>query len=415
MRSHAGARERPGVRRLLDAARIAVDMDASLVSLHEDGAEVVLACSSRTGLARDVVGRRTPLPETYCGQVAAGRLAPWVPDARADPVAASLAVTRSRGIGSYVGAPLRGGHGEVVGMLCCISRAPDDRLGPTAVAVLETLALALSAELDLDAAPAPGTPAPDEASAPRRPPVSVVDHHRGVLALARGEGLRVEFEPLVDLARGRVRAFVPRCRTEDPALGPSEDAVAAAGRHGLALEVERACLSAVLAHQGQQPRGAALAVGVSAQLLRRPGVVEDLVDHVPGGLWVAVDPGGASADARLHEAARRLRTAGAVLAVDGTGSPSASLVDALRLQPHLVSVTAAVLDGLAGASLRPHLVASLLAVTRSVGARLVARDVATPAQRAQLRDLGVPLGRGPAVGPVGPLPPGDPPGSGTSR
>lgn len=416
MSAHVGARARPEVRRLLDAARIAVDMDTSVLTVHEDDVEVVLASSSRTGLGRDAVGRRTPLADTCCGQVLAGRLAPWVPDASADAVAAGLRAVRCSSFGSYVGAPLRSADGAVVGMLCCISRAPDPRVGPRSAAVLTSLALALVVELGLDA-PAAGDRAPAAAQEGRPgeravpaagadgepPPVSGVDHHRAVLALARAEDLDTTFEPVVELAGGGVRAWAPRCRPVDPALGDAVDAVRAAGRHGLAVEVELACLRAALEHQGRQPRGTALAVVTSSALLRRPGVVDLLVEHVPGGLWVGIH-GGGRADAPLHEAARRLRAAGAVLAVDAAGSPSANLVDALRLRPHLVGVSAHALDGLAGAALRPGLVEALLAVTRSVRTRLVAHDVATPAQRAQLRDLGVPLGRGPAVGLARPFP-----------
>lgn len=407
MSALSSARRRPEVRRLLDAARIAVDMDSSLLTVHEGDVEVVLATSSRSGLARDAVGRRTPLSETYCGQVLAGRMAPWIPDARADPVAAASVPARELGVGSYVGAPMHDDAGAVVGMLCCISRAPDARVGPTSVAVLESLALALAAELGFTAAPPQQSPArPRERAAARRESlVSGVEHHRAVRALARGDGLEVDFEPVVSLVGGQVRAWVAHYRAVDPALDPPCDALQAAGRHGLAVEVENTCLRAALEHQGRQPGGTALAVGVTSRLLQREGVVEQLLEHARGGLWVRVDHGGAPADATLLEGARRLRDAGAVLAVDGARSPSANLVDALRLRPHLVGVSARALHG-AGDGLRPGLVEALLAVTRSVGARLVASDVATPAHRTQLRDLGVPLGRGPAVGDPGPLPPG---------
>lgn len=404
MSAHAGARARPEVRRLLDAARIAVDMDASLVTLHEGDEEVFVATSSRSALLRGAAGRRTPLADTICGQVVAGRLPRWIPDAGADPLASVLPVTRAHGIGSYVGTPLHDDDGHVAGMLCCLSRAPDDRIGPGTPAVLESLASALSVELGL----AHRVAEPPAAVAPRPPALSSVDHHRAVLSLARGDDVDVLFEPVVDLATDRPRAFAAAFRA--PACHGA-DVGAVVGAHGLAEEVELACLRRALDHQGRQPRGTALAVAVSRALLRRPGVVDLLLDHVRSGLWVAVghgpDADWAAHEGAAHEGARRLRAAGAVLAVDGAGTPSAGLVDALRLGPPLVSVSAPALDGARGGEdVRPELVRALLAVTRSVGARLVVRDVATTRQLDALRALGVPLARGSALGGPAPLPPG---------
>ncbi|MEJ5868612.1 EAL domain-containing protein [Pseudokineococcus sp. 5B2Z-1] len=404
MSAHAGARERPEVRRLLDAARIAVDMDASLVTLHEGLDEVAVATSSRSAMLRGAAGRRTPLADTICGQVVAGRLPRWIPDAGADPLASILPVTRAHDIGSYVGTPLHDDDGHVAGMLCCLSRAPDDRIGPDAPAVLESLASALSVALGLARRPAtaPAT-APPVAAPSRGAPLSSFEHHRAVLSLARGEDVDALFEPVVDLATDRPRAFAATFRAPACHGAAVGDVV---GAHGLAEDVELACLHRALAHQGRQPPGTALAVAVSRGLLQRPGVLDLLLDHAGSGLWVAVGHGAAD-DGATYERARRLRAAGAVLAVDGAGTPSSGLVDALRLGPPLVSVCAATLErakGGGGADVRPELVRALLAVTRSVGARLVVRDVTSPDQLDALRSLGVPLARGSAVGAPATLP-----------
>ncbi|GAA2025041.1 EAL domain-containing protein [Pseudokineococcus marinus] len=404
MSAHPGARDRPEVRRLLDAARIAVDMDASLVTLHDGLEEVAVATSSRSALLRGAVGRRTPLTDTICGQVVAGRLPRWIPDAGADPIASVLPVTRAHGIGSYVGTPLHDDDGHVAGMLCCLSRAPDDRIGPDAPAVLESLASALSVALGLARRPAAAPEAsPPVADASRGAPPSALEHHRAVLSLARGEDVDVLFEPVVDLATDRPLAFAAAFRAAACRGAAVGDVV---GAHGLAGDVELACLHRALEHQGRQPPGTALAVAVSRSLLQRPGVVDLLLEHARSGLWVAVGHGAAD-DGATYERARRLREAGAVLAVDGAGTPSSGLVDALRLGPPLVSVCAPALDhaeDAGGADAQPDLVRALLAVTRSVGARLVVRDVTTAAQLEALRSLGVPLARGAAVGGPAPLP-----------
>jgi GAF domain-containing protein len=63
-----------------------------------------------------------------------------IPDVSVQPVASSLAVTESIGIGAYVGAPIRRADGTPAGMLCCISRSPQPDLDQGSLRMLELLA-----------------------------------------------------------------------------------------------------------------------------------------------------------------------------------------------------------------------------------------------------------------------------------
>ena len=95
----------------------------------------------RTRRARAGGGHaRLPLSGSFCSRVLDGRFPRLIPDARDVPEAALLDVTAELHIGAYVGVPLLGPTGAVVGMLCAIDGEPCPDLDERDVAALRLLA-----------------------------------------------------------------------------------------------------------------------------------------------------------------------------------------------------------------------------------------------------------------------------------
>lgn len=85
-------------------------------------------------------GGALPRDEGFCQHMLA-RGGPWVvPDAAADPIAASVPVRTIGDFGAYIGVPVRRPDGREYGSLCCISHDPQPDLGERDAAVLEALA-----------------------------------------------------------------------------------------------------------------------------------------------------------------------------------------------------------------------------------------------------------------------------------
>jgi serine phosphatase RsbU (regulator of sigma subunit) len=92
--------------------------------------------------------RRTPLSHSFCQHVVRTRAPLAIADARVDPLVWENLAIRDLDVVAYLGVPLVGAEGEVVGSLCAIDGRPREWTG-TEVAVLQDLADACSSELQL--------------------------------------------------------------------------------------------------------------------------------------------------------------------------------------------------------------------------------------------------------------------------
>jgi PAS domain S-box-containing protein len=133
--------------RLADLASRLLDAPASQVSLLTD----VQLIAAGSGLAPGTVRSEGPLEESLCTVTAAGTGPLVVPDARTDQRVRDLPPVSSRQVGAYLGMPLTGHGGLVIGALCVFGPEPrawseDDittlrQLADSAVTELELSAL----------------------------------------------------------------------------------------------------------------------------------------------------------------------------------------------------------------------------------------------------------------------------------
>lgn len=234
-------------------------------------------------------------------------------------------------------------------------------------------------------------------------------HRRQILAdvdraLAPG-ALRADYQPIVELATGRVMGYEALARFEiEPRRSPDRW-FAAAEEAGLREELELAAVRAAYSDFEALPPSAYLSLNLSpgtlvADRLRRavatladPRIVVEVTEHA------AVDD-----YAALERALGPIRSAGGRLAVDDAGAGFASLRHILRLRPDIIKLDVELTRGIEADRGFRSLAAALVAFGAEMSITLVAEGIETRSQRDALLSLGVHGGQGWHFGPPGPLP-----------
>lgn len=217
-------------------------------------------------------------------------------------------------------------------------------------------------------------------------------------------GPDVAFQPVVDLRRMRLVGVEALAR-----FGPRrpDDWLADAHAVGLGVRAELAVvLSAVRRAAdpaGGLPEGVRLWVNTSPQVLCAPELTE-VVRSSPVPLTLELTEHARVADyGPLHEAADRLRDAGAHLAVDDVGAGYSSFRHVLRLRPEAIKMDMSITRGVEHDPARMELVRALVRMAHQLGALLVAEGVETRAELDALLAVGVAAAQGFYLARPGPL------------
>ncbi|MBP1704791.1 MAG: diguanylate cyclase/phosphodiesterase with sensor(s) [Chloroflexi bacterium] len=226
-------------------------------------------------------------------------------------------------------------------------------------------------------------------------------------AVERGE-LRLHYQPLVDLATGKVTGHESLVRWQHPARGllPPADFIPLAEETGLIAGIgEWVLAEACRQNRAWQiaradARGLTVSVNLSAHQFTR----HDLFDRVAE---VLDRTGLAAADLELEitesvamsagdataTTLRRLHEQGVRLVLDDFGTGYSSLSYLARLPLHMVKVDRAFVAGLPGAA-NEAIIGAVVSLARGLGIKVTAEGIERPAELAAIRALGCDLGQG---------------------
>jgi EAL domain-containing protein (putative c-di-GMP-specific phosphodiesterase class I) len=211
-----------------------------------------------------------------------------------------------------------------------------------------------------------------------------------------GIGLRAVYQPIVDLARGVVVGYEALTRFQGYPVRSPEPWFAAAHRHGCGAELQAAALRAGLSERAGLPRNCFLTVNVGPEVLSEPvirqvwadegdlrGLVVELTEHF------AIDDYG-----RLEPDLNRLRSAGALIAIDDAGSGYAGLAHLLALRPAMIKLDRALVRDVDRDEAKRALVEMVGTFAGRIDAWLLAEGIERAGELEALAALEVPLAQG---------------------
>jgi EAL domain-containing protein (putative c-di-GMP-specific phosphodiesterase class I) len=220
-----------------------------------------------------------------------------------------------------------------------------------------------------------------------------------IQALIDGFGLDVAFQPIVDLASGRVVGAEALARFRDPEGNaiPTERCFLDAHAVDLGVALELSVIRRALeCEHVRLPEGRYLALNVSPAVLEhddlafeiaahrtnRPLVVE-ITEHQPVEDYVALS---ASLD--------RLRALGVRVAVDDVGSGFASFRHVTRVNPDILKLDRTLVCGIDDDPVRQSLAAAIVSFASDVGAVVVSEGIESESELCCLKSLSVGCGQG---------------------
>jgi EAL domain-containing protein (putative c-di-GMP-specific phosphodiesterase class I) len=362
---------------VLAGLRQRLGFDVTFVGQFQEGHRIVRAVDS--GLQKDVleVGCTDPMEESYCARVADGRLPEFVRDARAQPSVQALPATRTLPIGTHLSVPIRYSDGDVFGTLCGFTLVPDPAIQARDLGVMRLVARLLGRFLEADRLPAGDR---DQV----RADVDDVIH---------AGGPSVVYQPVRDLVSMEVVGFEALSRFDGGGLPDAWFARAATV--GMGVELELAAVRQALAGLPDVPRGAYLAVNLSAAAVCSDQLPDALGEVDLSSVVVELtEQTGVPDYAEMRERVRWIRGRGGRLAIDDAGAGYAGLQRILEMSPDVIKLDRALVHHVAEDQARQALVSAMVFFARRTGATLVAEGVETLAEVDVLRDLGVPLGQG---------------------
>jgi EAL domain-containing protein (putative c-di-GMP-specific phosphodiesterase class I) len=212
--------------------------------------------------------------------------------------------------------------------------------------------------------------------------------------------LRMNFQPIIDTARGTVAGYESLARFGGPPHASPEHWFAVAHAAGVGAELEARAVRTALRARSAMPPNCFLSVNVGPDALLAAQVGEAFADAGDlRGVVVEITEQSAVADYdALLTALAPLRAAGARLAVDDAGAGFASLKHITMLRPDFVKVDRDLVAGIDIDETKAAVVEALGLFTSRLDAWLIAEGVETTTELDRLLSLGVPLAQGFGLG-----------------
>ncbi|MGH2949043.1 MAG: GGDEF domain-containing phosphodiesterase, partial [Solirubrobacteraceae bacterium] len=215
--------------------------------------------------------------------------------------------------------------------------------------------------------------------------------------LLRGEAaIRPVFQPMLELATGRVCGYEALARIEGDPVRRPDQWFAQAHRCGLGSELEAVALRAALAVPGR-PAGTFLALNVSPRALVAPQVADALPDDLSGVVIELTEHELFAADEALEARLAQLRRRGARVALDDAGAGYAGLQQLIRVAPDILKIDRSLVHGAHSDASRYALLEALITFAGTTGAAVCGEGVEDLADLRALADLDATYAQGYAL------------------
>lgn len=370
--SERGAR--PSLGRLLQAIRRHMGMDVAFISEFHDGRRFFQQVEIGNSTLAIKPGDSDPLEESYCLRVVDGRLPELIRDACVNTEALRLPVTRAVPVGAHLSVPIRLADGRIYGTFCCFSHAADPKLTERDLNIMRVFSEMAADQIQQDV---------DR----REARLQIEDRLDAVL---RAGGLRMVYQPIVDLAANRVVGFESLARFASEPYRTPDVWFSEAAQIGRLVELESQAIHLALAAIAELPERIYVTVNASPETIVKGALADALHGQPLERLVVEVTE---------HQAIERyediaaaiapLQRQGLRIAIDDAGAGYASFRHVLNLHPHIVKLDSSITHAIDVDRSRRALAAALSGFAAETGCGIVAEGVETQAELDAVRALGI--------------------------
>lgn len=215
--------------------------------------------------------------------------------------------------------------------------------------------------------------------------------------LAEPEPVVPVFQPIVDLASGRLVGYEALSRFPGKDGRTPDAFFNQAGRVGLGPQLEMVAIAAALRAE-RRPDNTYLSLNLTPTAISssvvRAGLPQDLADVVIELTEHELAP----ADGALEAGLADLRARGARIAIDDAGAGYAGLQQIMRVQPDIIKLDRSLVEHVDADDAKAALIEFFVVFARRIGASVCTEGIETASELAALTALGVSLGQGYLLG-----------------
>ena len=368
-----------------------------------DGHELVYWSGS--GSVKQHVGLRIPAMGSLSGLCTVKKMVLVCTDSEIDP-RMDLKACRQVGLRSAIVTPLMC-EGELVGVLKVLSDKPS-AYGARHVELLQMLAAFIGAMLHSAFEHERVSAFVEKARAEDASAAAILEDERWrVEALIASGGIRPVFQPIIELASGKILGYEGLSRFDAPVQLSIDEWFAMANRAGMCVELEVACIAAIVGALAVSPAiGGYISINVSPKTLMEYDF-EQLPDRSEQGGWVLelTEHSEVTDYPVLAQRVRALQARGFRIAIDDAGAGYSSLRHVLQLAPDIVKLDISITRDIDKILRNQQLSSAIISFGRETRISLVAEGVETAEERDTLLRLGVVYGQGYLFGRPSPLAP----------
>jgi diguanylate cyclase (GGDEF)-like protein len=219
--------------------------------------------------------------------------------------------------------------------------------------------------------------------------------------LAGATPVTAVFQPMMEVATGRVAGYEALARFAPPFERPPHLWFAQAHRCGLGAVLEACAIRAALA-AADRPAGTFLALNVSPAALLSPEVEDALPADLEGIVIELTEHEAFDEDGALELALTALRARGARIALDDAGAGYAGLQQLIRVRPDIVKVDRSLVAGIHEDASKLALLEALAYFATTTGAAVCAEGVEDLTELRALAGVDVTYAQGYALARPGP-------------
>ena len=225
--------------------------------------------------------------------------------------------------------------------------------------------------------------------------LAAVDRIRRAVA---GDGMRMVFQPIVDLSDRRTVGVEALARFAGPPNRSPELWFGEAAAVGLAEELEIAAMQMALRSLDRIPNGAHLALNASHRTAVSTRLLDVLCESDPTRIVIEITEHERADDYEaLRRSLERLRRRGVRVAIDDAGA-GFSLRHAITLDPHILKLDISLTRDVDSDRARRALASALVRFAEEMDVTVVAEGIQSEAELRELRELGVRYGQGYLLG-----------------